>query len=145
MSRAAATAAVLSDRIRRIVIEQSKRANVGHIGSSLSVADILGTLYAGVLQGQGPADPERDRMVLSKGHASLALYAALHESGVIDGDELASFCVDGSRLGTHPDHVLPGVDFSRSAARETHVPAARSQQHATARTICSRDRSRMAA
>jgi transketolase len=112
LSRAAATAAVLSDRIRRIVIEQSKRANVGHIGSSLSVADILGTLYAGVLRGQGPDDPERDRMVLSKGHASLALYAALHETGVIDADELASFCVDGSRLGTHPDHVVPGVDFS---------------------------------
>jgi transketolase len=112
LSRATATAAVLSDRIRRIVIEQSKRANVGHIGSSLSVADILGTLYAGALRGDGPADPERDRMVLSKGHASLALYAALHESGVIDSDELASFCVDGSRLGTHPDHVVPGVDFS---------------------------------
>ena len=94
------------------MIEQSKRANVGHIGSSLSVADILGTLYAGALRGDGPADPERDRMVLSKGHASLALYAALHESGVIDSDELASFCVDGSRLGTHPDHVVPGVDFS---------------------------------
>ena len=112
MSRVEATAAVLGDRIRRIVIEQSKRANVGHIGSSLSVADILGTLYAGVLQGDGPDDPERDRFVLSKGHASLALYAALHETGVIDADELASFCVDGSRLGTHPDHVLPGVDFS---------------------------------
>jgi transketolase len=111
LSRAKATAAVLSDRIRRIVIEQSKRANVGHIGSSLSVADILGTLYSGVLQG-GPGDPERERMVLSKGHASLALYAALHETGVIDSGELATFCVDGSRLGTHPDHVLPGVDFS---------------------------------
>ncbi len=111
MSNATASAEVLSDRIRRIVIEQSKRANVGHIGSSLSVADILGTLYAGVLQG-GPADPERDRFVLSKGHASLALYAALHETGVIGPDELASFCVDGSRLGTHPDHVLPGIDFS---------------------------------
>ncbi len=112
MSRVEATAAILGDRIRRIVIEQSKRANVGHIGSSLSVADILGTLYAGVLRGDGPADPERDRMVLSKGHASLALYAALYETGAIDGDELTSFCVDGSRLGTHPDHVLPGVDFS---------------------------------
>ena len=112
MSRAAATAAVLSDRIRRIVIEQSKRANVGHIGSSLSVADILGTLYSGVLRGSGPDDPERDRMVLSKGHASLALYAALHETGMIDADELASFCGDGSRLGTHPDHIVAGVDFS---------------------------------
>ena len=112
MSRVEATAAALGDRIRRIVIEQSKRANVGHIGSSLSVADILATLYAGVLQGSGPDDLERERFVLSKGHASLALYAALHETGVIDSDELASFCVDGSRLGTHPDHVLPGVDFS---------------------------------
>ena len=79
MSRATASAGILSDRIRRIVIEQSKRANVGHIGSSLSVADILGTLYSGVLQGAGPDDPERDRFVLSKGHAGLALYAALHE------------------------------------------------------------------
>jgi transketolase len=112
LSRATASAGILSDRIRRIVIEQSKRANVGHIGSSLSVADILGTLYAGVLQGAGPDDPERDRFVLSKGHASLALYAALHEAGVIGAEELATFCVDGSRLGTHPDHVLPGVDFS---------------------------------
>jgi transketolase len=112
LSRAATPAGILSDRIRRIVIEQSKRANVGHIGSCLSVADILGTLYAGVLRGAGPADPERDRFVLSKGHASLALYAALHETGVIDGDDLAAFCVDGSCLGTHPDHVLQGVDFS---------------------------------
>jgi transketolase len=112
LSSPSASAAVLSDRIRRIVIEQSKRAHVGHIGSSLSVADILGTLYAGVLRGDGPGDSERDRMVLSKGHASLALYAALHETGVIDSGELATFCVDGSRLGTHPDHVLPGVDFS---------------------------------
>ncbi len=112
MSRVPASAEILSDRIRRIVIEQSKRANVGHIGSSLSVADLLGTLYAGVLQGEGPDDAERDRMVLSKGHASLALYAALHETGVIGADELASFCVDGSPFGTHPDHVVPGVDFS---------------------------------
>jgi transketolase len=112
LSRATAPAGILSDRIRRIVIEQSKRANVGHIGSSLSVADIVGTLYAGVLQGDGPADLQRERFVLSKGHASLALYAALHETGVLDGEELASFCADGSRLGTHPDHVLPGIDFS---------------------------------
>ena len=112
VSRVPASAAILSDRIRRIVIEQSKRANVGHIGSSLSVADILGTLYAGVLQGDGPDDPERDRFVLSKGHASLALYAALHETGVIDADELASFCVDGSRSARTPITSLPGVDFS---------------------------------
>ncbi len=102
MSRPTASAEILSDRIRRIVIEQSKRADVGHIGSSLSVADILGVLFAGVLQGDGPDDPDRERFVLSKGHAGLALYAALHETGVIDGDELASFCADGSRARHAP-------------------------------------------
>ena len=68
----------LSARIRRIVLEQSKRANVGHIGSALSIADIVAALYGAILQVDDPDDPDRDRFVLSKGHAALALYAALH-------------------------------------------------------------------
>ena len=64
--------------IRRIVLEQSMRAGVGHIGSALSVADIVAALYADVLETVDPLDPNRDRFVLSKGHASLAVYAALH-------------------------------------------------------------------
>jgi transketolase len=99
-------------RIRRIILEQSKRANVGHIGSALSIADILAALYGEVLRISEPGAPERDRFVLSKGHASLALYAALSLKGWISPAALDSFCADGSLLGVHPDRALPGVDFS---------------------------------
>ena len=105
-------ARVLSQRIRRIIIEQSKRAHVGHIGSALSVADIIAALYGGILRISGPGDPERDRFILSKGHASLALYAALFLRGWMSEESLNTYCGDGSLLGVHPEHALPGVDFS---------------------------------
>lgn len=105
-------AAVMADRIRRIVIDQSKRANIGHIGSALSIADLLGALYGEVLNVSGSDDPERDRFVLSKGHAALALYAALNLVDAIDEAALDSFATDGSALGAHPEHVVPGIDFS---------------------------------
>ncbi len=97
--------------IRRHILEQSKRANVGHIGSALSVADILAALYGGVLRG-GSEDPDRDRFVMSKGHAALALYAALHMAGRVTFEELSSYCADASTFGVHPDHRVPGIDFS---------------------------------
>jgi transketolase len=102
----------LSERIRRIVLEQSWRAGAGHIGSGLSVADLLAVLFGGVMNVPDTDDPERDRFVLSKGHAALALYAALHATGRMSGEELERFCVDGSPISTHPEHVVPGVDFS---------------------------------
>jgi transketolase len=86
-------------RIRRIILEQSKRADVGHIGSALSIADIT-------------EDPDRDRFILSKGHAALALYAALYSRGWITDDDLKTYCADGSLLGVHPERDLKGVDFS---------------------------------
>jgi transketolase len=104
--------AEMADRIRRIVIDQSKRANIGHIGSSLSIADLLGALYAEVLRAPGTDDPQRDRFVLSKGHAALALYAALNLVEAIDDEALDSFATDGSALGAHPEHVVPGIDSS---------------------------------
>jgi transketolase len=97
--------------IRRHVLEQSKRANVGHIGSALSVADILASLYGGVLRGHAN-DPDRDRFVMSKGHAALALYAALHLTGHMTHEVLETYSGDGSELGVHPHHGLSGVDFS---------------------------------
>jgi transketolase len=97
--------------IRRHVLEQSKRANVGHIGSALSVADIIACLYGGVLKGR-PNDPDRDRFVMSKGHAALALYAALHIAGYMTHEVLETYSGDGSELGVHPHHGLTGVDFS---------------------------------
>lgn len=97
--------------LRRHILQQSKRANVGHIGSALSVADILATLYGRVLTGR-PSDPDRDRFVMSKGHAALALYAALHMAGHLTQAELDTYSADGSHLGVHPHHGLTGVDFS---------------------------------
>jgi transketolase len=103
---------ITSLAIRQIILRQAFRAHRGHIGSGLCVADILAALYGSVLRIDGPRDAERDRFVLSKGHAALALYAALHLRGWLSQDELDGYCTDGSRLGVHPEHVLPGVDFS---------------------------------
>lgn len=99
-------------QIRRIVLDQSKRANVGHIGSALSIADIVASLFDGALRISNPEDPERDRFVLSKGHAALAVYAALALKGWIAPSDLDTYCGDRSRLGVHPDHSLRGIDFS---------------------------------
>jgi transketolase len=97
--------------IRRIVLEQAKRANVGHIGSALCIADILAVLYGEVLRIPAPGAPDRDRFVLSKGHAALALYAALALRGWIPRADLDTYCQEGTQLGVHPETGLPGVDF----------------------------------
>jgi transketolase len=102
----------LADQIRRTVIEQSKRADVGHIGSSLSIADIVAALFAAVLRVPEPGHPDRDRFVLSKGHAALAVYAALHATGQITDQDLESFCTDGTALAAHPEPALEGIDFA---------------------------------
>ena len=99
----------LSDRIRRDILEQSHRAGFGHIGSALSIADIVAALFGGVLRGKRA---DRERFVLSKGHAVLALYAALYETGRIDRTALETYCADGSALGAHPEHALEAIDFS---------------------------------
>jgi transketolase len=100
--------------IRRIVLEQSRRAHVGHVGSALSVADMLAAVFAELDPGPPGTvrHPERDRFILSKGHAALALYAALACAGRLEPELLDRFCADGSLLGTHPERALPGVDFS---------------------------------
>ena len=98
--------------IRRIVLEQSKRANVGHIGSAMCIADILAVLYGEILRIPAPDGPDRDRFVLSKGHAGLALYATLALRGFIDRASLDSYCGDDTKLGVHPETALAGVDFS---------------------------------
>jgi transketolase len=98
--------------IRRTVIEQSKRAGVGHIGSALSVADLVAAVYAHGVRATPPDDPERDRFVVSKGHSVLAVYAALHQCGVLARQDLDGYCADASLLGVHPEHALRGIDFS---------------------------------
>ena len=109
---AIASAHLAALQIRLTILEQAKRAGVGHIGSALSVADIIAALYAGGMDISDPDAPNRDRLVLSKGHAALALYAALHQRGWLTREELNTYCEDGSLLGVHPEHRLRGVDFS---------------------------------
>lgn len=105
------TADSFAREIRRIVLQQSRRANVGHIGSSLSVADIVAAAYDGGMNIPSARDPDRDRFVLSKGHAALALYAAFRLRGWLTPEKLDTFCADDSQLGVHPERVLDGVDF----------------------------------
>lgn len=101
-------AASLGLAIRRRILDQSSRAGVGHIGSALSIADVLAVLFSGTLALDGP---DRDRFVLSKGHAALALYAALDATGRLSAGMLDTYCGDGSLLGVHPERELDGVDF----------------------------------
>ncbi len=98
--------------LRRLILEESYRAKVGHIGSALSIADIIAVLFGGALRGAGTTEPDRDLFILSKGHAALALYAGLHLRDVIDRATLSTYCGDGSLLAVHPEYELPGVDFS---------------------------------
>lgn len=97
--------------IRKIILDQAKRANVGHIGSALSVADIIATLYFEVMKISDLADPDRDRFVLSKGHAALALYATFFLKDWITSEMLDTYCSDNTFLGVHPERALKGVDF----------------------------------
>lgn len=101
-----------SHQVRTLILQQSKRAYVGHIGSALAIADIVALLYGRLLREQRPDDPDRDRVVLSKGHAALALYCALHLNGLISASDLDTYCGDDSLLGVHPEPELTGVDFA---------------------------------
>lgn len=101
-----------SDEIRKIVIRNSKMANVGHIGSALSIADLVGVLYQDVIKINDPKYNERDRFILSKGHAVLALYAALFLKGFLTEEQLDSYCIEGTQIAVHPKHFLPGIEFT---------------------------------
>lgn len=100
-------------------MERSYYGKSGHIGSNLSIADLVWCLYDSVFNAR-PTDfsdkknnNERDRFVLSKGHPSLALFVALYLKGFITKDELDTYCKhDGTLLGAHPKHYIRGVDFS---------------------------------
>ncbi len=97
--------------MRRTILEQSKRANVGHIGSCLCIVELL-CAVAAVKRPAALDDPLRDRLVLSKGHAALALFALLHEQGVLSRGQMDTFCTGSTHLLVHPEVSLDGVDFS---------------------------------
>lgn len=101
-------------RIREHALRMVHRAGASHIGTGLSMADILAVLYGGVarVDPANPRAPDRDRVILSKGHGAAAFYAALAEAGFIEPTQLDTFCQDGSALAGHVSHHVPGVDFS---------------------------------
>jgi len=102
-------------RMRADIVEMIAEAGSGHPGGSLSAADIVATLYFGIMRHDpaNPDDPARDRFVLSKGHAAPVLYAALAEAGYFDRDHLSTLRKLGSILQGHPDSKkTPGVEIS---------------------------------
>lgn len=105
----------IAARVRRNIIEMIGRAGSGHPGGSLSCVEILVALYFKVmrLNPEYPGDMDRDRFVLSKGHAAPALYATLAYFGFIPKDWLYSLRKFGSPLQGHPDmKKVPGVEMS---------------------------------
>jgi transketolase len=106
-------AAERARRIRRTSLRMVHQARMGHPGGDLSCADILAVLYFHVLRlrPESPRDPGRDRFVLSKGHASAALYATLAERGFFPVDDLDTYMRPLSPLNGHPDrNKVPGVE-----------------------------------
>lgn len=104
----------LAQAVRRDIIDMIYRAGMGHPGSSLSCVEILVALYLGDIMRVDPARPdwpERDRFVLSKGHASPTLYSVLARKGFFSRDTLKTFRQTGSILTAYPDMSTPGVDM----------------------------------
>ena len=105
----------IARRIRVEVVRSVYTAKAGHLGGPLSAADMLAALYFHVLRirPEEPTWPDRDRFVLSKGHCSIGLYAAMALRGYFEVEELATFDRAGTRLQGHPDMTkLPGLDMS---------------------------------
>lgn len=105
--------------IRKKIFLQAYVANGAHMGAAFSVADILGTLYFGDVlkyKSDKPDWADRDRVILSKGHAGVALYAVLALAGYFDIEQLKTFCKHGSKFGGHPKiNEVPGVEASTGA------------------------------
>ena len=105
----------LALRIRRHAVQMTSRGGSSHVGSVLSITDILAVLYGQVLN-IDPGRPdweERDRFILSKGHAGAGVYAALAETGFMPVERLGEHYRDGSELSGHVSHKgIPGVELS---------------------------------
>ena len=105
----------LAKTVRKDIISMLTESRSGHPGGSLSAADILTTLYFGEMNidPNNPKDENRDRFVLSKGHAAPVLYSVLARKGYFPVEELSTLRKINSRLQGHPSmKCLPGVDMS---------------------------------
>ncbi len=106
---------VFSDKIRLETLKQLNQAGFGHYGGSLSIVEVLAVLYGKWLRidPENPKWPERDYLVLSKGHAGPVLYATLALKGFFDQELLKTLNQNGTTLPSHPDHrLVKGVDMT---------------------------------
>jgi transketolase len=105
---------IVAKEIRTHALRMVHQANASHIGSCLSMADLLSVLYCNILKinPQSPGDNDRDRFFLSKGHGAAILYALLAERGFFPIKDLDNYCKDGSMLTGHINSEVPGAEFS---------------------------------
>lgn len=104
--------------MRKRILKLAYMGRSGHIATSLSAVDILVELYFDKLLRYDVNRPDwedRDRFVLSKGHASLLLYNVLAKAGYFSFSELGSYCQPGTKFGSHPTISIPGVEASTGA------------------------------
>lgn len=109
------TTELLAAYIRRDIVDMTHRGASSHVGSGLSIADILAVLYGDILNvdPMAPEHEDRDRFILSKGHAGAAVYAVLAETGFFETERLKDHYQNGSMLSGHVSHKgVPGVEFS---------------------------------
>jgi len=104
----------LATQIRAHCLRMTHAGKSGHIGSMLSMADLLAVLYEKILRVDpaNPDWPERDRFILSKGHGGGAVYAVLAEKGFFPKEWLNTYCKDNGKLSGHISHHISGVEFS---------------------------------
>ena len=108
---------VLANKIRLHALKMVHTAKSSHLGSSFSMAELMAVLYGKILKVDPAAvdDPDRDRFILSKGHAAAGYYAVLAECGFIPLDWLESFYHNGCRLAGHATCGVPGIEVSSGA------------------------------
>ena len=104
----------VAQKIRELSLRLVHKAKASHIGSALSIADLLAVMISNpeIYNLSSPEDPDRDRLLLSKGHACVALYSALCIKGLFSESDLMSYGEDFSPFMNHASHFVPGVEIS---------------------------------
>jgi len=104
----------LARNAKKNTLKMISRVNASHVGSCLSSADILAVLYGRIarVNSENIKSPERDRVVISKGHAAAIVYSVLSECGFFPESSLETFCRNGSHFMGHISHLVPGIEAS---------------------------------